>query len=492
MKLLYSLTYKLLIFILLLIISKSSYAQTDDNKDNIDIEVTCADTSIQDTIFIIDSIKITGNIKTKPNVISKEIELNIGDTLSKFDLEETLERSKINLNKLSLFNYVNIFREGSVNDTDSIIYLTITFNVEERWYVWPNLSINPHNGNLNEWLKDPDIDKIDYCFGVKKYNFRGRKEVIILNFKRGFNNITELGYADIALDKNRIHFLSLYSTIKNQRQIVLQTENDEAYYKEFKQKKALYGFNNRICYTFRQTHHLTHNITLSYSKISICDSIALLNPNYLGKGRTQLKTMNVSYVAKFDRRSSTYYPLTGYYYMLEFDKYGFGQNEVNSFSLILDLRQYLRINSKFYVGFQMYANKCDDEIPYYLQPNIGTKPNILAGYEHNLIGGKGLTYLKTSYKFELIPQKIIQIKKINIPKFNKIHYALYLNMFANCGYVEGQPLDDSLKNTLTDTFLGAFGIGLDLVTYYDRILSLYVTRNAQNQHYLGVSLKAFF
>ena len=87
---------------------------------------------------------------------------------------------------------------------------------------------------------------------------------------------------------------------------------------------------------------------------------------------------------------------------------------------------------------------------------------------------------------------IIHLKWLPLKKFNKIHYAVYINSFANAGYTTSKDDDLLLNNTMSDTFLGAAGIGIDFVTYYDRVFSAFVTQNIQGGWYVGVGFKSSF
>jgi hypothetical protein len=59
--------------------------------------------------------------------------------------------------------------------------------------------------------------------------------------------------------------------------------------------------------------------------------------------------------------------------------------------------------------------------------------------------------------------------------FSTFHFAFYLNAFFDVGYVE----DDiyNMQNPLANSILNGYGIGLDLVTIYDYVFRMELTRN---------------
>ncbi|MCQ2253313.1 MAG: hypothetical protein MJZ61_07675 [Bacteroidales bacterium] len=438
---------------------------------------------------MVSDINITGNKKTKPNIILCELELRKGDTVPENELQEKIDKSQRNLLKTSLFNYVTIRPEIDSAHTTT----TLNITVEERWYIWPQFNITPHNGNLNQWLANPDLDLIDYCIGVKKYNFRGRREILYLNFRRGFNNITQFGYQNIAFDQKRQHQASINISIRKQKSLILKTEDNKAVTREFAGiKNAISEKRYELTYTYRPAINVINNFSIGHVDAQVADSVAIQNSDYLGNGRTNIKGVTLKYDFKLDKRSSAYYPLQGSFLATSITKTGVMSKTIDTYMLDFDIRKYCMLNPRQYFATQIFYSTSSNSIPFYMMRSIGSKPNILEGYEYNMITGKQMSYIKTSYKVELIKQHILHLKRINIPKFNKIHYAVYLNTFANAGYVSSKKNDYTNNNTMNDTFLGAIGIGLDVVTYYDRVFTTYVTHNMQGATYFGVGVKSAF
>ncbi len=462
--------------------------------DSLYIPDTTQTTYNDDTICLISNIEITGNKKTKQKTILCELEFEKGDTVSASRLPQLIEKSQTNLKKTSIFNYVTI-TYASDDDTlhTGYNFVTVNINVEECWYTWPMFDISPHNGNLNEWFAHPDLDLIDYHIGVKRYNFRGRRESISILFKRGFNNITQIGYENIAIDRKRKHLLSLYASVQQQNNVMINTQDDKALYRDFESdNKAFDGYEYHLYYKYRPSIDLSHTFSIGYMSEHIRDSVAIVNPYFLGSGRTKTEGVVLTYTFRLDKRNSSYYPLKGSLLNITAKKYGLFGNTLDVSKVSLDMRKYFQLAPRQYFAAQFYGSVSNKGIPFHLMEAIGFKPNIVPGYEHNMIKGASLGYIKTSYKFELIRPHIFQIKWLPLKKFNKIHYAVYLNAFANAGYASAKNDDVIYNNTMSDTFLGAAGIGIDFVTYYDRVLSAFVTRNVQGGTYFGVGFKSSF
>jgi len=467
-----------------LAMTKTSFAQSD----------TAQTFAHNDTICLIRNINITGNKKTKPKIILCELEFEPGDTVSKSRLPQLIDKSTTNLKKTSIFNYVTITYESEYDSLcTGLIDTDININVEECWYTWPMFDISPHNGNLNDWFAHPDFDLIDYHVGIKRYNFRGRRESISILFKRGFNNITQIGYENIAIDRQRKHLLSFFASVQKQNNVMINTQDDKALYHDFEgKKKAFDGYEYHLYYKYRPSIDMSNTLSIGYMSAHIRDSVAIINPDFFGNGRTKLSGLVLQYTFRLDKRNSSYYPLKGSYLTTAIKKYGLFSNTIDTYNLILDTRKYWQLASRQYFAAQFYGSISSKSTPFHLMEAIGFKPNIVPGYEHNMIKGASLGYIKTSYKFEIIRPHIIHLKWLPLKKFNKIHYAVYINAFANAGYTSPKSDDYLYNNTMSDTFLGAAGIGIDFVTYYDRVLSAFVTRNVQGGTYFGVGFKSSF
>ena len=96
----------------------------------------------------------------------------------------------------------------------------------------------------------------------------------------------------------------------------------------------------------------------------------------------------------------------------------------------------------------------------------------MRGYEYNVIDGKHFALVRSTIKFALVPEKKHSIGFIPTPKFSLIHYALYLTVFADAGYVWQPQWIGQQNNLLPETFLAGAGLGVDLVTYYDKVVRL--------------------
>ena len=64
-------------------------------------------------------------------------------------------------------------------------------------------------------------------------------------------------------------------------------------------------------------------------------------------------------------------------------------------------------------------------------------------------------------------KRIYKTSVLKSEKFNEIPIAMYINFFADAGYVQDKYYNQN--NYLSNQFQYAYGIGYDYVTYYDLV-----------------------
>jgi hypothetical protein len=89
----------------------------------------------------------------------------------------------------------------------------------------------------------------------------------------------------------------------------------------------------------------------------------------------------------------------------------------------------------------------------------------------------GLVQQSVSYRLFDLGQ--VKLQAIDNPKINSIPLVLYLNTFVDAGYVAARAV--VATNRLPNQLLRSAGVGLHLVTFYDRVLTIEYTRNGRGQ-----------
>ena len=419
-----------------------------------------------DNKFIIEEFIIRGNKITNEKIILRELTFQKGDSILPSDLDELIKKSRENLLNISLFNYVTI----SYDKTDSG-NLTIDILVEERWYIWPVPILKYDDRNFSAWLKDGDLSKTKYGISLQQFNCFGRRQTLKVTFLSGYATSVGLSYKNIALDKGRKHLIGADFETSNQDEIIYDTQNNEpvTFNNNYRQvyKREKYTLN----YVYRPAIHDKHDFFLNYFKYDVADTIVKLNPDFLLTGKNHLESFNIDYVYTRDYRDIKAYPLNGSLFEILIGQTVSTPADGKIFtstSIIPSFYKYFELSNKLYYALGINLKLSYNSSPSYIYTrSLGYIYN-MHGFEYNTMEGQNFIILKNLLKVSLLKPRVTKVKFIPFEKFNKIHYALYFNLYADCGYVSDKY--NTEDNDYVNRFLISGGAGFDLVTYYDRTL----------------------
>lgn len=433
---------------------------------------------LPDNLIIINDVQIEGNRITKRNIILRELLFSVGDTIEKMELIPGIEKSRENLLNLSIFNFVTFdtehLEDGRIN---------LLISVTERWYIWPSPIFEHGERNLSAFLKDPQWNKLNYGLWLKWNNFRGRNELLNLKFRLGYREQYVLQYEKPNLGASENHKIYLSYSLSRMHQVNYVTiENRPIYFRDDEK----YAFNTAaafIAYSYRPQLYSQHRIRLHFVNDWVSDTVALLNPGYFGNGFTSHKQFKLDYVFIYDERDSKIYPLEGEAYKFKIQRYGLGflnDYPYNNWEAEAGFFLHRRLSERFYftdvAKGKVSSNKA---IPLFQQNALGYSEN-MTGYDAYVIDGTDYFVNKAILKFSLVKPSIFQIPYLKANQFSKTYFAVYLNLLADVGYVYNK--FPGPTNFMVNELQYSTGIGIDFVTYYDKVFGIEYAINRYGMH----------
>ena len=419
-------------------------------------------------------IIFTGNTVTKDRILRAELDFHEGDTLALANLPVRLEANRRRLFNLQLFHAV------VVQSSCTGGRLLIVFGVQERWYTFPVPILSLADRNLRSWLDRTDRwRRVDYGVHLVRSNFRGRNEQLIANLQLGFNRKYELFYEAPGLGHYRRLGLGVGASYFQSHTLDYITLADRLV-----PFRADDGFPIQRFYVtgglrFRHTVQFLTAINVSYHREQISDSVNHYNPTYY-LGRTQREYFDLNLTSTRNQRNTFAYPLTGRYIQVALTHRVFLDGTTPSTTTLhLNYTRYLALGREFYysVGFSGQA-RLARQLAYADSRALGYD-DLVRGYDQYVIDGRHYALVQQGLSYPLLRPQPIRLQSIDNPKVNTIPLALYLNIFADAGYVAApHPLP---PNRLPNQFLSAVGLGLHLVTYYDRVFTAEYTLNGLGQ-----------
>lgn len=427
---------------------------------------------------VVSDIETEGNNISRYGIITRELEFRAGDTLSIEELVYAMEESRENLLNTALFNFVEM-------DLDLADFPAVKVNIllVERWYLWPFPILELGDRNINEWLDNPGLSRMNYGMYLVWENFRGRRESIKLLMKTGYRHLYTLSYSKPYFNATKTLGWSMEAGISQSRQLAYLTLQNRQQFLRLPDDFVYRNVYFQAGIDYRPAIRNTHSFRLGYNAFSFADSLLILNPRFSPRGAPEIHFFSLSWEFKNDFRDLKAYPLKGHYFDFKLSRVGLGllaEETMDLTTLQTSYRKFWELGQRWY--FAAGANaKISQGVTdvYFNQQGLGFMGDLVRGYEKYVIDGQHFLVMKSNLKYALVPQRTGQIGFIPWEHFGLIHYAFYLNLFADMGYVADRHFNEN--NFLNNTWLRGAGIGIDFVTYYDKVFRTEFSVNRQGE-----------
>ncbi len=436
--------------------------------DNLIMYSTNGISDLGDTnrLFVIHDINISGNEKTKPEIIFRELPFKMDEEYPIGAFVQQLKKAKKQLMNTGLFREVVVSLD---KEDDSSVAVNV--EVLEKWYIWPRAFLKPVDKSFGEWWseKERNTDRINYGISLAHNNITGRNDKLRINLMNGYTRQISLQYYGLWLDKDLKWSTNAgfslgqnrevnYMTLEN-RQVPVKGKNDFLH-------SYVGGF---LQLNYRPAIKTIHTFGIGYTYESIADTVFKLNPSFSSDANIiqypeifyKLSYFNVDYIP---------YPTKGFLGEASLKKKGFGlSSSVNLWELTAKASQTWPLSSKSFFNLKGVGMiKLPFSQPYTGKQFIGYEGKYLQGYEYYVIDGVAGGYTKASFS-RLIFNTHISIPSKRFKCLNNIPVKLYAKTFVDAGYIYNTSAGE---NKLTNTFLYSGGIGLDLVTFNDFVFKV--------------------
>jgi outer membrane protein assembly factor BamA len=438
------------------------------------------------------AILFAGNNRTRERTLRAELDFHEGDSLTVADLASRLEVNRRRLFNLQLFHAV--LAQASCGGTGQ---LTVLFSVQERWYILPTpiLSLGE---DFNRWRTRTDRwHRIDYGLHLVDTNFRGRAEQLTANIQLGFNRKYELFYEAPGLGRRRRVGAGLAISYYQSRNLDYNTLFDrlrslnEPEIDAFPIQRFYVSGGVRL----RHTVQLISAFDVSYHREQISDLIYQLNPDYF-LGLTQRQYIEASLVTTNNQRNTFAYPLVGQFFQaaLSFRQF-VGAERLSAYATArLHYARYLSLGHGFYYagGFTSQTRLLAPSLAYADARSFGYEA-LVRGYDIYVTEGRSSALIQQGLSLRAWAPPPLKLPFIHDPKVGMLPLAVYLNAFADAGVAGGSVgRYQSPTNQLPSQLLASVGLGIHLVTYYDRVFCIELTRTLTVYPSTGVFFRTAF
>ncbi len=434
--------------------------------------------------LIIDSIRITGNNKTKGNIILRELPFAAGDTITSESIQQKLTLARQQLINTSLF--IDVTVSYVFVDSNRIIIYTA---VKERWYFLPVPYFRLVDRNFNQWWTEQhrSLSRVNYGIKLIQNNVSGRNDNAYLWLITGYNHQVAARYELPFIDKNLHHGISVAASFLRQREINYGTDanNKQLFYKgsHFVRQQ----FRAEASYIYRPAIKTRHIVTLRLVDEKLSDTILQLNKNYFPYSRTHITYPVISYTLQYSDGDNIVYPTKGFISDASIIKKGFGEI-MNLWQLSYRAKYTMPLYKKTQLQLQSAGIiSLPFKQPFFNKQIVNYYGDIFfRGLEYYVIDGVAATINRATLRQQIFTYTLKN--PVNIKNHSLIPVRFYLKAYGDAGYV----YDDKMNNNLNNKLISTYGVGLDVVTIYDIVIRLEYSFNRFGEHNLYLHSKGDF
>jgi outer membrane protein assembly factor BamA len=443
---------------------KSVYAQTDSSQS-----------------VIVRSVTLEGNVKTKDRIILREMTLHVGDSVRLADLPGRVQWDQRNINNTTLFITVDIAAQITpAADSTQLAQLDLTVVMKERWYIIAYPVFDLADRNFNEWWYDRgrDFRRVIYGGRLSYRNVTGTNDRLQVVIERGFLQRTILSYSKPYIDKAQKIGLRVDVSYATNKEIPYRTQFDKWVYTKSEDVLRERAYASLTLTNRRGLYHY-HTVDTRYTRNTIADTIARLNPDYFLDGRTRQQFLAMSYNYRYDRRDNVVFPLVGKLFTAFVGVSGILPSDNFHFlDLSASMTRYWSMGGRFYGAGSLRARATwPTRQPYFNLRGLGSSIDMVRGYELYVIDGQRTAIWRNSVRYQLLNVRK-QLNWLHVRQFNTVPIAVYLTAFGDVGYVSST-VAEQYQSRLANQLLAGTGLSVDVVSFYNLVMRFSGTVNAQ-------------
>ena len=437
-----------------------------------------------DSAVVVRSVKLVGNSRTRDRIIFREMAIRPGDTLRRSDLAGKLAWDQRKIWNTNLFISADLTAVEDTTAQPGHRLIDVTVTLKERWYVFVVPIFELADRNLNEWWYDRgrDLRRTNYGVRLDWKNFTGRNDKLTAVAQAGFTPKYILAYDRPYIDKAQKMGVNASFYYATNREIAYRPFQDKW---EFIRPEGLTTLRTRLttslALTRREGFYNFHELEARYSRNTITDTVARLNPDYFLDGRTQQQFLTLTYNYRYDRRDNVAYALQGTLLTTSLSHAGWLPNaNLTQTDLLVGLSRYYPLGKRFFAANTLrLRNVWAPRQPYFSIRGLGVGDDVIRGYELYVIEGNRYGVFRNNIRFRLFDVKK-EVKWISVRQFSTVPIAAYLSLIADAGYVNST-IAEKYQSRLANRWLYSTGLSLDVVTYYNMVFRFSTVLNAQRE-----------
>jgi len=414
--------------------------------------------------FLVNDIIISGNNKTKSEIIFREAPFNSDSYISDFEIDEF----KSNLQRTGLFNFV--FIDTVINRDCSIV---IKVQLIERWYYWVYPIFEHADRNFPAFLKNQDWNKINYGISVELKNLSGNNDLLKLKLRFGFKEHFSVAYSSKEFFDNKVFSVKSGTDFFRQKRFEQKIFSNLPVFISSDTDYIKTSLEPYLLLTYRPAFSGQAALGIKYRRLFSPVNVFYNDTTIIFPIISEYLIFRIN--QSFDNRDNKTYPQKGL--LIE--------NSLNLNKALNDKTStFIEYFGNFQVNYpisQRFYYKTEFAASFlFMQKNQNLSYQNIIEFNRNFwIRGLEVYYfdsfsnlkLQNTVSFLLSRFRIHNIPLFLPESFSKTYSRIYLDGFFDMGYAYGSNYRDI--NFLQEKLLISVGIGISFETYYDRLLQFY-------------------
>ncbi|MEL6863959.1 MAG: BamA/TamA family outer membrane protein [Bacteroidota bacterium] len=441
----------------------------------------------------VDTITVIGNKRTHGKIIFRELDFTIGDSISLLNLAQVLERNRLQILNARLFSNARMNIKTWDERTNRV---GIEIEVNESWYLYPIPIFELADRNFNVWWVDQnrDLDRINLGIRFYHLNITGRGDLLKAVGQFGYTQKYELEYSLPSFNKAQTFGLKTNLFFSRNREVNYTTFNNKQEFERVSDDFLLRRLRGEFRLIYRPAIFFYHEAGIEIHSNRTTDFVSSeLNPDFFLDGRQEQQFLALRYALIYDRRDIKPYPLHGFYIKSVLRKDGLGfYDDRDALTLTTTYAQYFPITSRLNLEWILKAHIffIREQQPYYNSRALGYGPDFLRGYELYVIDGLDFGYSQSSLRYELFDGELQFGPYMPLKKLKVMPLRVYLSLNNDLGYTNDPYYQEG--NPMTNRLLYGGGIGLDIITFYDKVTQIQFSVNHLGEKGLFLHHKFIF
>ncbi len=423
---------------------------------------------------IIADIFITGNKKTKAYIIEREIPFKIGNHMMRGDLPAKMELARQQLMNTAMFIEVDLKVDRQVED---LIFITVT--VKERWYFFPLPYFKIVDRNFNQWWVENkrSLKRVNYGLKLMHNNFSGRADDLSLNLITGYSQQATFRYKQPNADRSLKYGFDVGLAYERNKELSYFTDSNKQKFYKNETRFLSKVFRTDVALIYRPKIKTWHYLRIGYTSLSVDTSILTLNPHFFPDGSSKLSYPEITYSINHNNVDYIPYPSKGVTFSASLQKKGITK-EMNLWQLNTSATYTIPVFEKSQIYLQATgAIKLPFDQPFHNKRLFGYGDLYMRGLEYYVADGVAgfvarATARREVLKFNIKPPIVIQ-------GHDKIPFRILLKAYGDIGYsYDKHPVGFS---SLSNRWLRSYGVGIDIISFYDFVLRFEYSFNQLNE-----------